>query len=500
MSAHLRWIVFSAAFAAQATLHAVEPVKLQRLKVPAPPWPAGDERGMANQIGPATLVRCAWHMQQPGSRTYEISHLRSNTMPLSPFTGPYVDEAEADVGHPGTAHAFNSEALNEGAEPAQQGTQIDALGHFAALKQPWDGSSPLAVDEAAYYGGFTQKDVKPTPDSPIAQARHGQGAADRHHRGAARREGACRQRPADEGRRAGHRRAHPGDAEGAGHREPRHPARATWSMCTPAGATTGATRTPRRSITARRRAFRTTRRATSASDASWSSAWTRRSSTRCPTGLLAGKAGPAPGTPAGLPFAVHHHMLTQMGIHHIENAKLDELARDKVWTSCTMILPARQKGAAGAEVRPVAIGTREARTRERSNRRSRYFFCQDARRKRLRRVVIALRVPAYSCTFSRIGCRMSSGSAAAASSKREITSSALRPVVEKAACLVPYECALGGVRTVTELEQSHFAARLPDEQVEELVVEPAPLRRWVVGNTQDFFQHGGVKPVDRGQA
>jgi kynurenine formamidase len=75
-----------------------------------------------------------------------------------------------------------------------------------------------------------------------------------------------------------------------------------------------------------------------------------------PEGLLQGKAGPAAGTPPGLPFAVHHHMLTQMGIHHIENAKLDELARDKVWTSCTMILPAREKGAAGAAVRPVAIG------------------------------------------------------------------------------------------------------------------------------------------------
>ena len=49
-------------------------------------------------------------------------------------------------------------------------------------------------------------------------------------------------------------------------------------------------------------------------------------------------------------------MLTQMGIHHIENAKLDEIANDKVWTSCTMILPPREKGSAGAAVRPVAIG------------------------------------------------------------------------------------------------------------------------------------------------
>jgi hypothetical protein len=45
-----------------------------------------------------------------------------------------------------------------------------------------------------------------------------------------------------------------------------------------------------------------------------------------------------------------------MGIHHIESAKLDEAADDKLWTSCTMILPLREKGGAGSPVRPVAIG------------------------------------------------------------------------------------------------------------------------------------------------
>jgi kynurenine formamidase len=75
-----------------------------------------------------------------------------------------------------------------------------------------------------------------------------------------------------------------------------------------------------------------------------------------PQGLLAGQAQPAPGTPPGLPFAVHHHLLSQAGVHHIENAKLDEMARDKVWISCTMVLPLREKGAAGSAIRPVAIG------------------------------------------------------------------------------------------------------------------------------------------------
>ena len=46
-------------------VHAAEPEKLQRMTVPPPPWPQGDERGMANQIGPATYARCAWHLQQP---------------------------------------------------------------------------------------------------------------------------------------------------------------------------------------------------------------------------------------------------------------------------------------------------------------------------------------------------------------------------------------------------------------------------------------------------
>ncbi|MFZ4758706.1 MAG: hypothetical protein ACOYLX_11135 [Burkholderiaceae bacterium] len=73
-------------------------------------------------------------------------------------------------------------------------------------------------------------------------------------------------------------------------------------------------------------------------------------------GFLQGKAPPAAGTPAGLPFAVHHHMLTQLGIHHLENVRTVDLAADKVWTSCTMILPLRSQGAAGSAIRPLAVG------------------------------------------------------------------------------------------------------------------------------------------------
>jgi kynurenine formamidase len=349
MSAHLKWILVLAVFAAQAA----EPVKLQRMKVPAPPWPAGDERGMANQIGPATLNRCAWHMQQPDARTYEVSQLRSNTMPLSPFGGAYQVKPKPSAGIPGSRQAFNSETLNEGAEHGQQGTQIDALGHFAVLREPWDGKGALPLDGAAYYGGLTPNEVKPTPDSPLlklgidkippiitsavlldakaykkAAMKGGELVSAADLRGMLKAQGLSS------------RGILPGDVVYVHTGWGEH-----WRD--PDTEKLYYTQAPGLSYDAAQ--YLGERRVVAVGlDTPFIDPVAE--------GMLQGKAGPAPGTPQGLPFAVHHHLLTQAGIHQIENAKLDELARDKVWTSCTVILPAREKGAAGAAVRPVAIG------------------------------------------------------------------------------------------------------------------------------------------------
>ena len=75
-----------------------------------------------------------------------------------------------------------------------------------------------------------------------------------------------------------------------------------------------------------------------------------------PDGMLQGKAPPAAGTEPGLPFSIHHYMLSVFGIHHLENLNLAAMAGDQVWTSCAMVLPSLDKGAAGAAIRPVAIG------------------------------------------------------------------------------------------------------------------------------------------------
>jgi kynurenine formamidase len=351
MRTYLRWIVVFSVF----SVYAAEPIKLQRMKVPSPPWPAGDERGMANQIGPATMQRCAWHMQQPDAKAYEISHVRSNTMPLSPFTNPYQQKAKPTAGIPGTAHAFNSETLSEGAEPGQEGTQIDALGHFAAFKQPWDGKSAFPADEAVYYGGMTQKEVKPTPDSPLlklgmdkvppiitsavlldAKAHVGKGQPMK----AGELVTAAHIQAMLKAQGLASRGILPGDVVYVHTGWGEH-----WRD--PDTEKSYYTQAPGLSYDAAR--YLGERRVVAIGlDTPFIDP--------VPAGLLQGKAGPAAGTPAGLPFAVHHHMLTQMGIHHIENAKLDELARDKVWTSCTMVLPLREKGAAGSAVRPVAIG------------------------------------------------------------------------------------------------------------------------------------------------
>jgi len=348
-----------AAFSAQAT----EPDNLRRLRVPPPPWPQGDERGMANQIGPATFQRCAWHMQQPGARSYELSYVRSNTMPLSPFAGPYAVKPKASAGIPGTAHAFNSEQMNENAEPAQQGTQMDALGHFGAFKQPWDGKTEFPAGEAVYYGGFTQKDVKPTPDSPLlklgidkappiitsavlldAKAYKKAGMKDGELVSAKDLEGMLKAQGL-----AG-RGVLPGDVVYV---------RTGWGdhWRDPDTEKFYYTKAPGLSFDAAQW-LAEKRIVAIALDTPFVDTVAE--------GMLMGKAGPAPGTPPGLPFAVHHHMLSQAGIHLIENAKLDELAADRVWAFCTLILPLRDQGAAGSAVRPVAIGVPPTHRRAKS--------------------------------------------------------------------------------------------------------------------------------------
>src|SRR5688500_2714389 len=97
------------------------------VRVPTPPWPDGDVRGMENPQGVATRLRCAGNTANPRARSYELSHERAPTMPASPFGVPLVYNYLPSGGVSFTRHVFNGEDVC--GEPAAQGTQMDAIGH-----------------------------------------------------------------------------------------------------------------------------------------------------------------------------------------------------------------------------------------------------------------------------------------------------------------------------------------------------------------------------------
>jgi kynurenine formamidase len=309
---------------------------------------------MANTLGPGTWARCAFHLAQPNAKAYEISHVRSNTMPLSPFGRPLAYEFTPSVSIPGTRHVFNGEQV-KGGEPGAQGTQMDAIGHFAYYDKPWDGKGDAPTDAARYYGGLTQKEVKPTPDSPLlklgiekvppivttavlldAKTHMGRGTALKPGTliGAKEIEAMLK------AQQLGWRGILPGDVvyiyTGWGDNWKDPDGEKTYYTMGPGLAFDGAKYLQERAVVL--------------------VALDNPFTDPVAEGQLQQKAMPPQGMEQGLPFIIHHHNLTQAGILQIQNANLGDLAKDKVWTSCTIILPLRSRGHAGSPVRPVAIG------------------------------------------------------------------------------------------------------------------------------------------------
>lgn len=319
---------------------------------PTGPWPAGDEVGMANTLGPGTWMRCAAHLTAEGAKAYELSHVRANDMPQSPFGQKLEYAYHPTVGIPGTRHAFNGEHVVTG-EPGAQGTQMNALGHFAALEEPWSGEGDFPADGATYYGGLTQAEVKPAPDSPLLKLGIDKAPpivtsavlldAKAHLGGGEALAPGAIVSKADieamlEAQGLSWRGILPGDVvlihtgwgEGWDERDP------DYYMMGPGLGFDAAEYFAERQVVL------------VALDNPFTDPVAR--------GQLTGEA-PAPQMgDVGLPFAIHHQNLVVDGVYNIQNARLDELAADRVWTSCVMILPERAAGGSGSPVRPVAIG------------------------------------------------------------------------------------------------------------------------------------------------
>jgi kynurenine formamidase len=321
---------------------------------PLPPWPKGDERGMANTLGPATWFRAAAHLAAPGARYYELAHPITNTMPNSPFSKPLELTPRPTRGMRNTIHSSNMETLT--GDQGAQGTHMDALGHFGAVDSPWDGTGEFPVERSVYYGGFKQSEVKPQPESflqrlgidkvpPIVttavllDAKQYVGGGRMLEAGtiitAAHIQGML------EAQGLTQRGLLPGDVLyihtgwGENWQDP-EPERRYYAEG-PGLGHDAAQYIEKRAIVL------------VALDNPFTDAVNR--------GQLKGEAPSASGYPKEMPFAIHHHCLVQAGIHQIQNAKLDELARDGVWLCCTIILPLRVKGGCGSLVRPIAIGT-----------------------------------------------------------------------------------------------------------------------------------------------
>ncbi len=328
-------------------------VERSRAMVPAPPWPPGDERGMANQLGAGTWLRCAFHLAQPNAKAYELSHERSASAPVSPFGVPLEYTFRPTAGLPHTRHAFNGESVS--GETAAQITQMDALGHFGYLPEPWDGEGALPADQVQYYGGFAQPEVKPSGDAPLERlgienvppivtsavlldARAFLGGGQPLEPG--RTITASDIEAMIEAQGLAWRGLLPGDVLYiyTGWED-------YWED--PDQAKLYYTKGPGLSYDAAQY-LEEKAIVLVALDNPFTDPVT--------DGELTGASPPPEGTPPDLPFVIHHHNLTQSGIHQIQNAHLEEMARDKVWTACTMVLPLLVRGGSGSPVRPVAIG------------------------------------------------------------------------------------------------------------------------------------------------
>jgi kynurenine formamidase len=305
---------------------------------------------MANAIGPATWMRCAQHLAQPGTQVYELSHLRSNDMPMSPWAPPLEMEYQATNGVPGHLDVWHAGARISG-EPAAQGTQMDAFAHWGSLAEPWDGEGEFPVDEVTYYGGFTQAEVKPAPDAPLAKLGIDKAPpivtsavlldAKKHMGGNKVLSAGTQIQPTDmeamlEAQGLASRGILPGDVLyirtgwgenwGADHYYEGGPGLSYESAVYLAekGIVLVALDNPFTDAVS--------------------------------LGQYSRGAPAPPGAPPNVLTPVHYYNLTQAGVHQVQNANLTAIADDQVWLSCTMILPLRVEGGTGSPVRPVAIG------------------------------------------------------------------------------------------------------------------------------------------------
>lgn len=306
------------------------------------PLPGDEEVGEAqDEILLDPLTRCALHL--PGATAYELGHVTSNDMPMSPFAAaPYVMTPATPTVVPGFAHAANGE--NWAGDIGSQGTQFDGLGHFGYLPGPFIPSQGLDLSTIRYFGGLTQADVKPTPTSPLLAL--GMETVSpivttalildlKEYLGDSMEPGEVVTKAMIQATLP--RTILPGDAvfirTGYGERWYNDP---TYYAEGPGLAKDAVDYLGGKNISV------------VGLDNPFTDVF-RACQLAFPT-----PCGSPNGADPSLPFYSHHAMLTQYGVHQIQNMNLTQIADDDVEVACTMVVPLRLKGAGSSPVRPVA--------------------------------------------------------------------------------------------------------------------------------------------------
>lgn len=317
----------------------------------------GTKKQIKHTLGNENWARCAKEMLLKETNIYELSYIRSGSMPLSPFAGKFEPKYLPSSPTPNEVQLGNMDVLNEDVNNANQGTQMDAFGHFAYIEEPWDGKKDLKLEDIKYLGGLTQKDVKPTPNSPLLflgaetippivtsgilldvkkysnsnkNFKAGEFITEDHLKNAIKNSPILRER----GILAGDViMIYTGWSDYY-----QDPDIDKIYYSTAPGISYGAAE------------YLASKKVigvgldTCCVDAR-------------PDPNNPGKFEQPSGTPSNQSFPVHDYFLTKVGIYTLENLNLKRLASDSVYVSCTIILPLRSKGSAGSPIRPIAIGS-----------------------------------------------------------------------------------------------------------------------------------------------
>ncbi len=315
-----------------------------------------DQRGMTKLLGLDTYSRCAKELSKEDVKPYELSYERTGSMPKSPFAGEYKPKFLPITPWEKSVHVFTMDVLNKDVNDGNQGTQIDALGHFGYFDDTWDGKSEIDISEIKFFGEKTQDEVKPLPDSPLLKLgiesvppivtsavfidvrKH-------MHNGEAMKAGEyvtvddVKESLAKSSLKE--RGILPGDVVLI---------YTGWSDNYEDPDISGIYYSMAPGISYNLAKYLISKKVVGVGLDTWGV-----DRFADPNNLRDEHIKKQ--NPPGIENPAHHLFLTQEGIHTLENFKLDELSKDNVDLSCIMILPLLTKGSSGSPIRPVAFGS-----------------------------------------------------------------------------------------------------------------------------------------------